>query len=671
MADPISRAAQQRSPDPVLGVAGDTHKLLRNTDWAATPLGPISRWPDELTAAVRTVLPSRIPMLLWWGPDLIQVYNEPFTAMLGRKHPRSMGQPAMECWSEIWDIIGPMAQSVLDGNDPTYSENLLLFLDRHGYVEETYWTFSHSPIRGKDGKVAGIFVATTDVTAQTVAARRARSLAELDAAKTRFFQNISHEFRTPLTLLLGPLQALLEEHAEALPAEQQDAMRAAHRAALRLQRMVDALLTVAQGEANQLRCVPEPTNLARLTADCASMFRSAVEQAGLELVTDIGQICGPVMVDRDMWTNIVLNLLSNAVKFTHTGTISVRLSVDETRELIELAVADTGMGIPDDELPHVFDRFHRVPTALARSREGSGIGLSLVADLTKALGGATSVRSAVGRGSTFTVTIPHITAAPAEPRALRALDAQASPFLEEARLWESAADSRVGQERVGGSPGARTTFAELSEAGRVLLVEDNADLRAYLQRLFIEQGWTVDLARHGREALARAEAVRPDLVLADVMMPEMDGIALLEALRADPGLSRVPVVLLTARAGPESAIEGLQRGADDYVVKPFDPAELVARVRVHLELAQLRELLLAGREREAGQLRGALETRTVIGQAVGLVMSRQGCDSQTAFDLLARASQHRNIKVRELAREIVDRADARSGPNQKRPSPDR
>ena len=752
-----------------------TSAAHREHDWASTPLGPVRSWPVELRSAIRTVMPSRVPMLLWWGPRLVQIFNHAYTPVLGEKYPRAIGEPGAECWAEVWDELEPLARQVLDGGVSTYSENQLLFLHRHGYHEETYWTFSYSPVLAEDGSVAGIFVATTDVTARVLGERRletlrqlgtlsiaeadtaadacravvkvlagssadlprvaaylrtggdepalvastgvgadvpaevvgrvaatgraemigrdetlvlplavgargthgalavglspfrrfdqpyasfvdlvtagaatavddtvayeaerarAEALAELDAAKTRFFQNISHEFRTPLTLLLAPLGTLLAEHADALPPGQREAVGAAHRAALRLRRLVDTLFDVARAEADHLHPRLEPTDVAALTADCAAMVRATAEELGLELVVDVSG--GTVWLDQEMWARIVLNLLSNAVKFTPEGTVAV--TVRTTGDGCVLTVADTGVGIPEAEQGRVFERFHQVDGVTGRSREGVGIGLSLVADLTAALGGTVSVHSVAGRGSTFTVTVPRAQA----PRAARRLsvDDLSASFLDETRQWvpPAAAGPVAGDGR-----------------RRVLLVEDNADMRDYLTRLLSAQDWQVDGVGDAETALAHARAVRPDLVLSDVMLPGRDGVALVGDLRSDPVLARVPVVLLTARAGTESAIEGLGAGADDYVVKPFHPAELIARTRAHLELSSFRETLLAEGEREAGTLREALASRGTTSQAVGILMAVHRCDADAAFKRLTAMSQRRNVKVRDIAGELVTR----------------
>lgn len=791
------------SADRLFAGPGETRERLRRTDWAATPLGPVETWSVELRAAVRTVLPSEVPMLLWWGPELVQIFNDAYTRVLGAKYPAAIGEPGAQCWAEIWDEVGPLAEQVMSGGAATYTENQPLYLLRHGYLEETYWTFSYSPVQDEDGNVAGIFVATTDVTATVLGERRletlrqlgtvstaggddplvdacravvrvlgdngqdvplaaiylrrevvggagddepedlvlvgaagvdddgefrparipatdvtrhrvrasgvafepagskavtevrlcplivtghaepvgvlvlgispyrafddayrgfvelvtakvstlvtdalayeferdrAAALAELDAAKTRFFQNVSHEFRTPLTLLLGPLETVREQSEDESPADRREAIAAAYRAAVRLQQLVDGLLDLSKAEAGQLLPHTEPTDIGQLTADCVSMFDSAAAQAGLALRTDLDEASGLVELDREMWVKIVLNLVSNAVKYTRSGSVSVALRQDAGQ--LVLSVTDTGVGIPAEERERVFDRFHRVEAGGSGSGGGVGIGLSLVSDLAAALGGSVDLDSAPGRGSTFTVRVPRIPAPDG-----------ATPRADDRPIGAVTSFGDVEQREP--SVGVDGSNERGADGHRILLVEDHPDLRAYLTRLLQEQGWDVDAVADVESALKHVAARTPNLVLSDVMLPGRDGIDFLRELRSEQSTARLPVILLTARAGTESTVDGLNQGADDYIVKPFQPSELVARVRVHLEMYWLRETLITDSELESTHLRTALDTRTTLSQAVGLTMAAFQCDADTAFDKLASYSQNRNVKLRDIAAEVV------------------
>ncbi|MEH2278578.1 MAG: ATP-binding protein [Nostoc sp.] len=483
---------------------------------------------------------------------------------------------------------------------------------------------------------------------------RAENLAELDRAKTLFFSNVSHEFRTPLMLLLTPLQDALSDSANPLTQKQRERLELVHRNSLRLLKLVNTLLDFSRIEAARLKANYEPTDLSTYTAELASVFRSAIENDNLQLVVDCPPLPNPIYIDREMWEKIVLNLLSNALKFTFEGIISV--SLKPKANTVELMVSDTGVGISASELPHLFERFYQVKGAKGRSYEGSGIGLSLVQELVKRHGGAIAVTSAVDQGTTFTVTIPTgIAHLPADQiwvaSTLASTAVTANAFVEEALHWlpeEStefqnsevqaqnsevqaqnsevqaqnsevqvqnsevqaqnsevqvqnsevqAQSSEVQVQNLEVQAQSSEVQAQSSEVqapgskrARILLVDDNADMRGYLRRL-LNQYYEVETVNDGLAALTairRGGSAIYDLVLADVMMPRMDGFELLRSLRASPNTQTIPIILLSARAGEESRVEGLETGADDYLIKPFSARELLARVNANLQLAQLR-----------------------------------------------------------------------------------
>jgi signal transduction histidine kinase len=411
--------------------------------------------------------------------------------------------------------------------------------------------------------------------------RRAEALAEIDRAKTVFFSNVSHELRTPLTLIMGPLNDLLAAPPGALPPGSHELLQLARRNGERLRKLVNNLLEFSRIEAGRVAARYEETDLARLTADLASNFRSACERGGLELRVACRPLVSPAFVDRDMWERIVLNLISNAFKFTLQGEIFVGLK--QVGESAVLTVRDTGTGIPAAEQPKLFERFHRIENARARSQEGTGIGLALVYELVKLHGGEVGVESAVNRGTEITVRIPlgrkhlpadRILAEPSPPE-----PARIHGFVAEAAGWLGGTDT----ESTAQEP------PPLRDAARrkVVVADDNADMRAYLERL-LGPVYDVVPAARGDEALDLARRALPDLVVADVMMPGLDGFALLRALRQDERTRSLPVILLSARAGEEARVEGLEAGADDYLVKPFDARELVARVSGAIALAAQR-----------------------------------------------------------------------------------
>jgi PAS domain S-box-containing protein len=423
--------------------------------------------------------------------------------------------------------------------------------------------------------------------------QRAEALAELDRAKTTFFSNVSHEFRTPLTLMLGPLDEVLPEANERLSSDHYELLVAARRNGIRLLKLVNTLLDFSRIEAGRAQASYQQTDLTTFTTEIASAFDSAMKNAGLRFSVECLPIADPVYVDRDMWEKIVLNLLSNAYKFTFAG--EVTLTLKPVAGAVKLQVRDTGVGIPEEHREQVFERFHRIESTQARTFEGTGIGLALVEELVKLHGGSVRVESAVGAGSTFTVTIPsgkeHL---PAEhihaPQSLVSSTVRAEAYIEEARRW-SGDESGVAVD--GAKPGRRPSIASRPEskaAGKrelMVVADDNADMRQYLTRLLSER-YEVHAVADGLQALEATQRFRPVLVLADIMMPHLDGFGLLRAIREDSTLAGTPVILLSARAGEESRVEGLDADADDYLIKPFAARELLARVAANVKMSNLR-----------------------------------------------------------------------------------
>ena len=445
--------------------------------------------------------------------------------------------------------------------------------------------------------------------AKTYEEERARleALAELDRAKTTFFSNVSHELRTPLTLMLGPIEDVLK-HVDGEAREQLDI---AHRNSVRLLKLVNSLLDFSRIEAGRMQATFQPTELARFTTELASVFRSAIERAGLRFDVKLNAPTRPVYVDGEMWEKIVLNLLSNAFKYTLTGAIEVTLN--EHGDHVELSVRDSGVGIPEHEIGQLFQRFHRVEGTRGRTQEGTGIGLALVSELVKMHGGSIGVTSEMGRGSTFTVKLPfgfeHLPQDRVRQTAA-AMSTIADAYVEEAMRWlPGAATSDEAPLEQGAALGSQ--FAQ-TRGSRIILAEDNQDMQQYVARL-LRPFWQVEVVPDGQAALEAARRERPNLVLSDVMMPRLDGFGLLQALRADRALADIPIILLSARAGEESRVEGMTAGADDYLVKPFSGRELLARVGAHLELSRVRRdaaNALAGAQQriEAALLAGEVGT---------------------------------------------------------------
>lgn len=505
-----------------------------------------------------------------------------------------LDRPFWECgwWNRSPEVQAWVRRAVEQSvsGEPFRGESRYFWGDGSEHIVD----FACMPIKDDAGRVVVVVPTGMDITERVQAEqnqraleaerRRAEALAEIDRAKTQFFSNVSHEFRTPLNLILGPITDALETGNGLVGAP----LELAYRNSLRLLRLVNSLLDFSRIEAGRAQAVYAPTDLTQLTAELASNFRSACDRAGLTLGVDCRLLSAPVHVDRDMWEKIVLNLLSNAFKFTFDGGIEIALEEEEGGAV--LTVRDTGVGIPEGEINRLFERFYRIEGQRSRTHEGSGIGLALVAGLVKLHGGAIAVASTVGRGTVFTVRIPFGTAHLAPDRievrpAAPTTSTGAEAFVQEALRWppgESDSESSTLDEAE-----EIDAFFAARAGGQVLLADDNADMRDYVRRL-LGGRCEVRTVGDGSAALREMHERRPDLVLADVMMPEMDGFELLRQIRGDPALRDIPVVLLSARAGEESRIEGLAAGANDYLVKPFAARELIARVGANLELARVR-----------------------------------------------------------------------------------
>ena len=453
-----------------------------------------------------------------------------------------------------------------------------------------------SPRRGRDVPYeeflrlvgAGVALRLGEASTREEERERTERLAALERARTTFFADVSHEFRTPLTLVLAPVEDLLARRD--LPEDLRADLEPVRRNARRLLRLVGTLLDLSQLRAGRLRARFEPVDLAALTEEIAAVFRGAAERGGLALRVDAAPLPAPVWLDPQLWEKILANLLSNALKFTVEGAVDVR--VRALTHHAEVQVADTGVGIPKAELPLVFQRFHRVASTAGRTHDGAGVGLSLTEELVRRHRGRLRIRSEVKAGTTCTVWMPMGPRPEMEHTAERsdhALDV-AEALAEEAAARVPLAGDRTVHETtlVDEPPGAAGDPARSARlpGARVLVVEDHPDLRRYLHRL-LGATWDVRIAADGAEALGVAREHRPHVVLADVTTPR-DGPALVRSFRTDPELRATPVVLLTARAGGDTAVDELLTGADDHLVKPFSGRELVARLGAQIELAEVR-----------------------------------------------------------------------------------
>lgn len=399
-------------------------------------------------------------------------------------------------------------------------------------------------------------------------------LKSLDQAKTEFFSNISHEFRTPLTLMLGPIEEELKASDPASITHHRMGM--AYRNAVRLLKLVNTLLDFSRLEAGRLQAVYCPIDISKLTAELASHFDSAVEKSGIKFIINCPAPLSPIYIDKNLFEKIVFNLISNAFKNTFEGEIEV--STKWVGNGVKLTVRDTGVGIPEDQLSKIFERFHQVDNAKKRSYEGSGIGLSLVKELVNMHHGVINVASTINKGSTFSVYFPagkeHLSQEKVQDQESRISEVIVTQsFVDEANHWFSSQ--------------AETLHPVDDSEAYILLADDNSDMRAYIKDL-LEPFYKIIAVTNGVDALAFARQHKPQLILSDVMMPRMNGFELVNELRQDPNMHLIPIILLSARAGEEAKIEGLETGADDYLVKPFSAMELLTRIKTHLNLQKIR-----------------------------------------------------------------------------------
>jgi signal transduction histidine kinase len=457
------------------------------------------------------------------------------------------------------------------------------------------WFRTRARVFGRDERGAPLkFLAfSQNVTDRKVAEEEKHKhhlLREMEKARTAFFNHVSHEFRTPLTLLLAPLQEIIQQGT--FSADGYNALHMAYRNALRLQKLVNSLLDFASIESGKLEAVFRPADLAAVTTDLASNFRGIVEQANLKFTVRCDVLSEPVYINHEMYEKILFNLLSNAFKFTFEGKIGVR--VKENKNHVKLVVSDTGVGMRKGDIDKVFDRFVRIEGVRARTYEGSGIGLSLVRELVAFHGASIKVTSAPEQGTVFAVIFlkgkRHLRTRNIHESRADSRPSAATPYVEELKGWTGSLEDREYDRTAEAGSAPRGGVAK----PYVLVVDDNADMRAYLQNLLVRD-YEVRMVSNGKAALEfMANRRLPDVILADVMMPEMDGFALLEAVKANALMDEIPFLLVSARAADASRMQGLRSGADDYLVKPFSAHELLARLDARIQIARVRRAARQG-----------------------------------------------------------------------------
>jgi len=478
---------------------------------------------------------------------------------------------------------------------------------------------------------------------------QARKLSELDVAKSRFFANVSHEFRTPLTLILGPLEDVAGGMHGEVGENVRRQLALASENAHRLLRMVNQLLDTARIESGRLRLRAREEDVGAVLRRMADLFTSPAERKGLEFAVSVPSDLPRAWIDEEQLEKVVVNLLGNAFKFTPPGG---RVEMDAARDgdVLRIRVRDTGPGIADADLPRVFERFYQSGGRGPSSQPGTGIGLALARDLVELHHGVISVRSRLGEGSTFEVRLPlgdgHLAEDEKAPP-------DAGPM--ERRLRRAAIEDRsrrIVLDDATATEAPPAAAGENDDLTTVLVVEDNLEMRAYLRR-HLERHYRVTEAGGGQEAMKAIASRVPDLIVSDLMMPGMDGLELCRRVKEDPELDFVPVVLLTAKASVSSRLEGLKTGADDYLAKPVDPQELLVRAENLLQARRrlMRRLAEGGTALPAPAPESGSEDSALV-RAVLEVVDRRLGDETLDVDALAReVGQSRRTLYRKLEEE--------------------
>ncbi|CAG8442393.1 9607_t:CDS:10 [Scutellospora calospora] len=801
---------QANCPNDAENESSNHINMAYNYDWSTTSLGPIDSWDPTIKTAFNICLQSAFPITIFVPPDWNQFYNEACIPIIKAKHPYVFGKPTIEGFYEAAHFMIPEFESVREKGKGIFKKDNCAELQRDGYIEETYFDYTMSPIFKKDGTFCGIFSLTLETTQRVLNTRRlsllgkfghqisdvkslesacriitntlrdnnadipyaliyfiehkstaasesliarlisttfddnsknkrrfpeyfpethelinlnkdsnkshntyielkrttatysflkceswpiylaikdgqhvkvllkdesqavllpikissckgqvlsvvlicginrrctldeqymeflqlvktqvnaylqqgnsveeekksSNILINLNSQKIMFFQGISHELKTPLTLMLSPLDDVINECPQEAPI--MSYLQTIRRNSRRLLKLVNTLLQFSNMETDQLEANYRETNIAEFTRELVSDFENMAKSLGLDYIIDIPHseefikaVGDNVYLDHEMYEIIIFNLCSNAIKHTWNGRITIRLYIDykDDKRLIVFEISDTGVGIPKIALPNIFNRFYRVESQGSRSHEGTGIGLSLVKEFIIRHGGDITVTSVVNQGTTFKCWFPigcmHLPANQIRFNEVenpishgRELYTNRQLYLEESSQWiknntSEAQDDIIMFNLSTNDPS--TDDSAIRKRYQILLVDDNADMRDYLSDLLKE--FDIRRACDGQEALRVLEKLPklPDLILSDVMMPNMNGYQLLEVLRSDIKTQLIPVILLSAKASEESKITGLDKGADDYLTKPFSARELIARIRANIELSLLRRKIL-------------------------------------------------------------------------------
>lgn len=536
----------------LLARGGEVGARIQAFDWSATPLGPIESWSQSLQIALQILLLSKFPMQILWGSEYIQFYNDAYIPIAGKKHPTALGQRGAECWREVWDFAGPLLDSVMETGTATWSEDQLLVLERNGYPEECYFTFSYTPIWETSGKVGGIFIAIHETTQKILSERRERELRiEAQTAKAsaeranhlkdQFLAVLSHELRSPLNPILGWAKLLLSREFDETIFRR--ALEAIERNAKLQAQMIDDLLDVSRILREKLVLNLSPVHLRSIVEDALETVHTTANTKAIQLRTQLDETPFQVLADANRLKQVIWNLLSNAVKFTPQGG-QVTLQLNYIDSAAQLRIIDTGKGISADFLPHVFDHFRQADNTTTRIFGGLGLGLAIAKQIVDLHGGTIEADSAgEGKGATFTVNLPLIANTP-----------QLIP--------EDTA----------------SIISEELENIHVLVVEDDTDNREMITFTLEMYGARVTTVSSAAAAIEQLSQCKPDVLISDIGMADMDGYMLMQQIRKVTQTSQIPAIALTAYISEADQQQALAAGFQEHLPKPMEPTQLVTTI---------------------------------------------------------------------------------------------
>jgi signal transduction histidine kinase/ActR/RegA family two-component response regulator len=559
---PANRSEKTALPD-LFANGGEMGARMQTFDWPVTPIGAVETWSPSLQGMLRILLSSRFPMQILWGPEFIQFYNDAYIPIAGNKHPTALGQRGAECWEEVWDFAGPLLNQVMATGKATWSEDQLLILNRRGYPEECYFTFSYTPIWQETGEVGGIFIAVNETTQKILSERRERELrAEAQAAreaaekanqlKDQFLAVLSHELRSPLNPILGWAKLLLSRQLD--EATTQRALEAIERNARLQAQMIDDLLDISRILREKLILTIAPVHLIPIIEDALETVQSAAAAKAIHIQPQLDDTPFQIPGDATRLKQVIWNLLSNAIKFTpQGGQVTIRLHYSDS--LAQLQVMDTGMGISADFLPYIFDHFRQADSTTTRLFGGLGLGLAIAKQIVDMHGGTIqAISPGEGQGTTFTVQLPLMTTA-----------------LESVKQD----DDSVTQDEL--------------QTIHVLVVEDdpdNLEMIAFTLQLY---GAKVTTASSALDALDTLSRCKPDVFISDIGMSGMDGYKLMQHIRDLTQTSHIPAIALTAYVSDSDQQQALASGFQAHLPKPMEPTQLIETILKVIEAQKASE----------------------------------------------------------------------------------